>query len=247
VRIRLLSYNIRFGGIGREKLLAEVIRSISPDIVVFQEAIVPGVIQQISRDANLPFWVSEPDHSVGCCSRFQIRHFEWHTPAGSRHRFLEIQPTESGSRIFGVHLRAMMSKWGEERRAREIQELLAGIQKHQEGFHVLVGDFNSLGPGEILQKHKMPYWIRTMIWLSGRNIQRATVQRLLDHGYADGFRSLHPEINGYTFPTKDPHLRFDYVFLPARSLNRLISCSVIQQPPAPAASDHFPLLAEIDI
>jgi endonuclease/exonuclease/phosphatase family metal-dependent hydrolase len=247
VRVKLLSYNIRFGGVGREKLLSEVIRSVSADIVIFQEAIVPAVIQQIAAEANLPFWVSQTDHSVGFCSRFEIAHFEWHVPAGSRHRFLEIQPAGTDTRIFGVHLRAMMSNWGEQRRIREIQTLLAGIRKHQEGFHVLVGDFNSLGPGEVLESKKMPYWIRTMIWLSGRNIQRATVQRLIDNGYSDGFRALHAEETGYTFPTKDPHLRFDYVFLPARSLDRLINCKVILQPPAPAASDHFPLLAEIEI
>ena len=247
MRIRLLSYNIRYGGLGREKLLAEVIRAVSADIVIFQEAIVPGVIEQIATQADMPSWLSEADHSVGYCSRIEIAHHGWHVPAGSRHRFLEIQPAGSNSSIFGVHLRAMMSKWGEKRRTQEIEALLAGIQKHQHGFHVLIGDFNSLGPGEILHTKKMPYWIRTMIWLSGHNIQRETVQRLLDHGYADGFRALHTDVKGYTFPTKDPHLRFDYVFVPARSLDRLISCQVMEQPPAPAASDHFPLLAEIEI
>ena len=248
MRLKLLSYNIRFGGVGREKLLAEVIHSVSADIVIFQEAIIPGVIQQIASLANLPFWGSETDHSVGYCSRIEIEHHEWHAPGGSRHRFLEIQPAGINARIFGVHLRAMMSKWGEKRRTQEIQTLLQGIQKHQHGFHVLVGDFNSLGPGEVLHTKKMPHWIRAMIWLSGRNIQRETVQRLIDLGYADGFRALHgAEVKGYTFPTKDPHLRFDYVFLPAGSLDRLISCRVIEHPPAPAASDHFPLLAEIEI
>ena len=247
MRLRLLSYNIRYGGVGRENLLAEVIRSVAPDMVIFQEAIVPGVIEKIAAQANLPFWVSETNHSVGYCSRIEIAHHEWHVPSGSRHRFLEIRPAGTDSPIFGVHLRAMMSKWGEKRRTQEIQALLAGIRKHQHGFHILTGDFNSLGPGEVLHTKKMPYWIRTMIWFSGRNIQRETVQQLIDHGYSDGFRALHTEVKGYTFPTKDPHLRFDYVFLPARSLDRLIRCEVIEQPPAPAASDHFPLLAEIEI
>jgi endonuclease/exonuclease/phosphatase family metal-dependent hydrolase len=247
VRLKVLSYNIRFGGLGRENLLAEVIRSVSADIVIFQEAIIPDVIERIASETNLPYWVSETNHSVGYCSRIEIARHEWHVPAGSRHRFLEIQPKACDTPIFGVHLRAMMSKWGEERRTIEIQRLLAAIQKYENGFHVLAGDFNSLGPGEMLHTKKMPYWIRTMIWLSGRNIQRATVQHLLDYGYADGFRALHKDGTGYTFPTKDPHLRFDYVFVPARFVNQLISCQVVQQPPAPAASDHFPLLAEIEI
>ena len=36
--VKLLSYNIRFGGRKREKEIAGVIRAVEPDIVVFQEA-----------------------------------------------------------------------------------------------------------------------------------------------------------------------------------------------------------------
>ena len=43
--VRLLSYNIRFGGRRRESELAEVIRAAAPDIVVFREAIDPGCHQ----------------------------------------------------------------------------------------------------------------------------------------------------------------------------------------------------------
>ena len=39
--LRLLSYNIRFGGRGREQALAETIVAAAPDLVVFQEATDP--------------------------------------------------------------------------------------------------------------------------------------------------------------------------------------------------------------
>ena len=66
--------------------------------------------------------------------------------------------------------------------------------------------------------------------------------------YVDGYRFLYPEKKGYTFPVWDPHLRLDYVFLPERFSERLISCQVINTPATvTAASDHFPLLAHIDI
>ena len=245
--ITLLSYNIRFGGTDRETPLTEIIRSVAPDIVVFQEAIVPRIIEQIAASTGMRFWAAKANHSIGYCSRIEIEHHEWHVPRGLRHPFLEIQPAGTHARIFGLHLRAMFSKWGERRRAQEIQTLLTTIKKHQEGFHVLVGDFNSLGPGEILDAKKMPHWIRTMIWLSGRDIQRATVQLLLERGYVDGFRTLHPDEKGYTFPTWDPHVRLDYLFVPSPFLNRLHQSQVITQPPAQTASDHFPLLSLLDI
>jgi exonuclease III len=98
-----------------------------------------------------------------------------------------------------------------------------------------------------LDMKKMPRWIRAMVWLSGRDIQRETVQLMLDSGYADGYRLLHPDRKGYTFPTREPHLRFDYVFVPLSFTDRLTGCQVIEQSAAVSASDHFPLLAHLDI
>ena len=94
----------------------------------------------------------------------------------------------------------------------------------------------------------MPAWIRALVWMSGRDIQRETIQIMLDANYADGFRLLHPEVKGYTFPTWDPHLRLDYVFVPKPFADRLVACEVITTPAEVAdASDHFPLLAQLEI
>ena len=91
-------------------------------------------------------------------------------------------------------------------------------------------------------------WIRALVWISGRDIQRETIQVMLDAGYADGYRRLHPDIKGYTFPTWDPHLRLDYVFVPTAFADRLKTCEVITEAPAlTQASDHLPLLAHLDL
>jgi exodeoxyribonuclease-3 len=70
---------------------------------------------------------------------------------------------------------------------------------------------------------------------------------VLDAGYSDGFRMLHPDDKGYTFPTWDPHVRLDYVFVPKAFANRLTRCEVMKEPwePIRAASDHCPLVAEL--
>ena len=244
--LRLLSYNIRFGGRGREARLAEVVRSVAPDLVVFQEASDPRVVERVARDSGMPRWAARPAHSTGYMSRVEVAGHEWHHPPGARHAFLEIV-LAGGARVFGLHLKARFSKWSERRRAFEIGALLEGIRQHQEGFHVLVGDFNTLAPGEVLETRRMPAWIQALIWISGRDIRRETIGRLLEAGYVDGFRLLHPDERGHTFPTWEPHVRLDYLFLPARYADRLKSCEVIQPPAARAASDHFPLRAEIEI
>jgi exodeoxyribonuclease III len=249
VTLRLLSYNIRFGGLGREGALAEVIKLIAPDLVVFQEATHPAVIERLATVTGLKFWAARERHSIGYISRAEIAYHEWHYPAGARHSFLEIAPnSNNNSRVFGLHLSARFSKWDERRRAGEIRALLEGIKRHQDGFHVLVGDFNTLAPDEVLDVNRLPAWIRGLIWISGRKMQRETIQVMLDAGYLDVFRTSHKEDNGYTFPTWDPHVRLDYAFVP-KSLDRIVSCEVITEPLelVKAASDHLPLLTELKL
>ena len=245
--LRVLSYNIRFGGLGREHALAETIAAVAPDLVVFQEATHPDVIERLAKATNFPYWAARRNHSIGYLSREELEYHEWHYPAGARHSFLEIVPAGSQARIFGLHLSARFSKWDERRRTREIRSLLDGIKRHQEGFHVLVGDFNTLAPGEALNIDRMPTWIRALVWISGRKLQRETIQLMLDAGYNDAYRMLHPDVKGYTFPTWDPHVRLDYVFVPRAFANRLVSCEVICEPKQKiqAASDHCPLVAEL--
>jgi endonuclease/exonuclease/phosphatase family metal-dependent hydrolase len=250
VILRLLSYNIRFGGLGREDAIAEAIKVAAPDLVVFQEATHPDVIERLSAASGFPFWAARERHSIGYLSKVEIAYHEWHYPAGARHSFLEIVPSVGQqSRIFGLHLSARFSKWDERRRAREIRALLQGIKRHQEGFHVLVGDYNTLAPDETLELHKLPAWIRALIWISGRKLQRDTIQVALDAGYLDGYRMLHKEDKGYTFPTWDPHVRLDYVFVPKAFADRVLKCEVITEPVEliKAASDHLPLLIELNL
>ncbi len=247
MKLKLLSYNIRFGGRERKARIAQVIRSVAPDIVVFQEASEPSVIEFLSRECEMPFWGARAKYSTGYISRMEIAHHEWHHPRDSRHAFLEIQPADLKIRIFGLHLRARFSKWSERRRHREIQALLQNIEQHREGFHVLVGDFNTLAPEEVFNLPLMPLWIRALIWISGNDIRRDTIKTILDAGYLDGFRTLYPDDKGYTFPVWQPHVRLDYVFLPEKHREKLKSCEIIKNPSiVTEASDHFPLLINLE-
>jgi hypothetical protein len=116
--------------------------------------------------------------------------------------------------IFGVHLSAIHSNLAERRRAYELRSLLRGIAHHQDGFHVIAGDFNTLAPGEPLDVKRLPPRLRALVWLTGRSLHWTTIRLMLDGGYRDGYR-LHSTDPGFTFPTWDPHVRLDYIFLPA--------------------------------
>lgn len=246
--LRLVSYNIRYGGAEREAALAVAITRCAPDLVVLQEATRPDVVERLAAATGMARWASQPMHSVGFMSRVPVTHHEWHRPPACRRAFLEIVLDGAGHRVFGVHLSAIHSNWTERRRVRELKALLAAIAHYQDGFHVLAGDFNTLAPGEQLDMRRLPRRLRVIAWLSGRTIRWQTVQIMLDAGYKDAFRMLHPAAAGFTFPTWDPHVRLDYVFVPAASAERLRACEVEDADPVlRQASDHLPLRVELDV
>lgn len=245
--IRLLSYNIRRGGAGREDALRSVIQSCAPDVVVFQEATVPAVIESLAARCAMPHWGAHPKLSLGFMSRLAIAHREWHRPRLSRHAFLELVPEGMTLRVFGVHLSAVFAAWTERRRVMELRSLLNSIKRHQDGFHALVGDFNTVTPGELLDFRSLPQKVRATVWLSGGDIRWRTVQVVRDAGYVDVFRALHPEDPGLTLPTSKPQVRLDYLFVPSAHLTSVARCEVLRSPEAQQASDHFPLYSEIRV
>lgn len=209
--------------------------------MVLQEASSPRVVAQLARDAGFTHWGSRAGASTGFLSRIPVTDWHWHHPRGARHAFLEVA-LGTGLRVFVLHLNAWFSRWSERRRAYEIRALLDGIREHQQGPHVIIGDFNALAPGALLQVRKLPAWIRAMVWLSGRDIARTTIQHMLDAQYADVWRRLHPGEDGFSFPTWDPHVRLDYAFVPERLLPQVAGCEILRTlPGAHTASDHFPL------
>lgn len=243
--LRLLTYNIRYGGRGREDLLIATISACAPDVVLLQEATIPSVVERIAEGTAMGQWATFKRQSLGFLSRRPVEHFEWHRPRFSRHAFLEVVPTDTQVRLFGVHLSAVHAAWTERRRVIEVRALLHSIDREQTGLHVLAGDFNTLAPGELLDIRRLPHRLRPFVWLSGGRIRWRTIREVLDAGYVDAFRHLHPSEPGSTFPTSDPHIRLDYVFVPRQFADRVPSCELRNDDGARAASDHFPLLAEL--
>ena len=245
MNLRLLSYNIRHGGVGRESRIAQVIESCGADVVILQEAEAPESVRRIAAGCGMKRWGALRGQSLGYLSRLDLAHHAWHQAQFARRRYLELVVDSPRMRIYGVHLSAVHSNLTENRRVHELRGLLKGIAQHQKGFHVLTGDFNTLAPGEKLDVSKLPPRLRAIVWLTGGAIRWRTIQLMLDGGYIDGYRKFHTGDAGYTFPTWEPHVRLDYAFVPAMFTSRLLSCEIMTGAPGVReASDHFPLLSE---
>jgi exodeoxyribonuclease III len=246
VSLRVLSYNIMRGGAGREAALAVVINASTPDLVILQEATRPSVVQDLASRCQMSSWVASPGHSVACISRIEIASHVWRRVRWAKRAYLELV-ARGGFKIYGVHLSAVHSNLTEQRRAYEVRALLNSIDRHEHGFHLVTGDFNTLAPGERLDMARLPPRIRAFAWVTGKTIRWITIRLMLEAGYADGYRTLHPNDEGPTFPSWDPHVRLDYAFLPAAYTAKLKSCQVVRDlPQLRDASDHLPLLTELD-
>ena len=245
--MRLLSYNIRFGGSGREEAIAAVVRACEPDLVVLQEATRGDVVERLARACGMERWAAQSGRSVGFMSRVPVAEHCWHRTRPTRRTFLELQLPGSEFRVFGVHLTAVHSNWTERVRVRELTALLAGIRLHQHGFHVVLGDFNTLAPGATLDVARLPPRLQAIVWLTGRRIRWRTIQLMLDASYVDVFRWLHPAELGLTFPSWGLQQRLDYVFVPSSWKSRVRACAPVETGDVKAASDHLPLMVELDL
>jgi endonuclease/exonuclease/phosphatase family metal-dependent hydrolase len=243
--LRVLSYNVQHGGAGRELALAAAIRAAHPDVAILQEAIRPAVVERLAGETGLRYWGCRRGDSLAFLARDAVRSATWHRPRFSRHAFLELVPSSADWRIFGVHLAAVHAAWTERRRLFELRSLLAATRAHQDGPHVLVGDFNTVAPGELFDFAHLPARLRALVWLSGGRVRWRTIQAVLDAGYRDVFRRLHPDRVGYTFPSRGPHVRLDYLFVPDAFVGHVVSCDVCEGVETRGASDHLPIVGEL--
>ncbi len=210
--LRILSYNILKGGVGRETPLAAVISSCEADVVILQEAYSPSVVRQLAETCGYEHFASSQGHSVAFMSRLQIAGHVWRRVRWAKRAYLEIV-TSTAFRIYGVHLSAVHSNLTEQRRAYELRALLRSVERHQHGLHVVTGDFNTLAPGERLDMGKLPPRLRALAWVTGKSIRWITIRMMLEAGYVDGYRKFHGD-EGHTFTARDPHVRLDYAFVP---------------------------------
>ena len=137
----------------------------------------------------------------------------------------------------------------ERRRGIELESLLeVAAQAPGPARTVIVGDLNSISPGDILIRAALPTWIRVLLRVDG-GIGTTVVQRVLDAGFVDAFRLLDPKEPGATMPAIAPTVRLDYVMVGPELVPAVTMCRLgeVDRALLIAASDHVPLVAELDL
>lgn len=244
--MRIVGYNIRKGGNGREEMTAEVLQSIGADVVIIVEATDPQVVESIAEKIGFDYFASREKSSVAFVSRIEPTAYQWHERPNIRAPFLEIKFSETFC-ILGIHLTALLTLGRERQRLYEVEQLIDVASRLSEKKHILIGDFNAIAPDDKPEIKRMPFWLRLVIGLSG-GISHLALQKLISVGYVDVFRNFHPDDVGYTLPPPQPNTRLDYVFAYPTLMDAITNCQVIRTPIAVnSASDHYPILVDIEI
>lgn len=244
--MRIVSYNIRFGGGPRVAFIGAVLAGLQPDVVLLQEATNPENVDRIARMAGLPHVYRRPGWSVAGMTREAVRGHQWHRPGRSR-GFLELAPAgEPHLRLLGLHLPAGLSARGERARLRSVETLLEWSGGTADDNTLLIGDLNSVARGDVPAVRAMPLWLRLLLRFDG-GIRTDVHDRLAEAGWVDAFRHLHPADPGFTLPALAPQVRLDYTLVPRPLLEQVRSCAPARDAPMVGrASDHLPLLTVIE-
>ena len=252
MKMRLLNYNILKGGEGREAEIVEVIRAAAPDIVVMPEVRGVDRFRRIAAALRMYPRLAEGRGRiplrVGLLSRLPILDFHtlhlWPVWPSCLQATVKLANGHSLT-VFGLHLAAYYPWFLEWWRAHQVRTLLRHIRRAAPGRHLLAGDFNTIAPGDRASLGQAPLWVKAQAWFQLGYIPRWALGPLLDAGYVDCFRKLHPEEDGFTLPSVHPQVRLDYVFAAPSVTQALRECRVITSPKAvTSASDHLPVLTE---
>ena len=159
---RVLSYNILVGGQPRINQITAMIQAANPDIAGLVEATNPRVVETLAKRLGMQYRISAPgqnstDWQVAVLSRLPIIHTEVHVRPGVLTKpLLEVCIEEAdGSQltVLITHLTASFTKGraGDSIRRDEVREIMRIMAPLQGTPHLLMGDFNSLAPGDRLK------------------------------------------------------------------------------------------------
>jgi len=250
--LRILTYNIYLGGADRLEAIHTVLAHANADVISLTEADDPGVVATLAERLEMHhIWAEgSGDRHIATLSRFPIAEWYLHKTPPLTQAALETRLALPGAplTLYNVHLLPYLLLPFEIRRWQAVGKLLQLIQVRQPGPHLILGDLNSIGPGDrVLQRNNPPRMRRVMalqLWL----IFRLALPRLLKAGYTDCFRQLHPADDGFTWYPGNPTTRYDYILADAAMTPKLRACCVLDDIEAiRGASDHMPLLASFEL
>ena len=272
--MKLLAYNIKDGAVDsrgdRLETVAEVVRSSAADLACLAECggwstvggATPAAVEGSRRFHRFERLVQMRGLLLDGGSGSPVAVFyssPWvvesavSVPGRFFHAALAVSLTRPGRRpllLISAHLDPFSATG---RRAEA--EVLAWYAEHHtaEADVVIAGDLNSVSRQDLEDGFidEDPPEGASLRLLSSKSRLDSTPLTLLKRAMLnDCYRQVNPSLPGYTDPTSrfrepgEPSLRIDFVLASPGLSCRVHSARVMTEPPADAASDHYPVLVE---
>ncbi len=254
MNLKILTYNILDGGHEREAQILAVLQHARPDIILLQEVYEARLVRDLGQALEMiPFFgEGRKQRHVALLSRLPVISRQSHYPFPPIWRnfieaAIEYLPGKQ-LRVFGIHPIAGLEFPYEWWRWLEARRVLSYARPFADEPCIIAGDFNAAAPHDPVEMRLLPKWLQVVILLQGGRIYRWSLRAFLRAGFTDSFRYLNPEVKGYTFSTSQPDGRLDYILVNEILKPALRSCKVVLEPEqVHTASDHYPVMAELEI
>ena len=239
-----MTYNILFGGVGREALIRDVVSAIHPDVAVFTEVTSPdsfNVIAEAVGPHRAEGAIRKNGQRAVIVSRWPILASRLHGPWWAPKKWVEATLQPFGVpplSVCGVHLVPQPLWPFEICRRVEVRELIEQLRPLGGTPHIITGDFNALMIGDAFRRNNAELWVRLECAIQG-GWPRWALKGMLDAGYTDCYRACHAREDGFTVPAWDPAVRLDYVFA-SPSLSPYLRAAGTIAPKAPTDSIKAP-------
>jgi len=243
----VMTYNIQFGGKGREEAILSVLRASNADIISLTEADDPQVVAALAEALDMHHrWAQgSGDRHIATLSRYEIQSSNIYNTPPLTQAVLETTHNVDGEplTVYNLHFLPYLLLPYEVRRWQAVGKLLRLIREKRPGPHLILGDINAIGPGDRVLHRRNPAQMQRVMALQLFIVFRLAIPRLLKAGYVDCFRHLHASDNGFTWMTGNRTTRYDYILACPKMIGKLQTCRVLDEPDMEMASDHYPLYA----
>lgn len=253
--MRLVSYNILDGGVGRADPIAEILQAQKADIITLLEADELPVVERIAGRLGMDFvHAVGKKHACAILSRFAIRESVNYAPlhpdlTGTFAMATMVEPGGRLWRVGAVHLHARALVEDETVRMKEVQAILYLTQKLRDAgmSHLLAGDFNANSPVQKIVREQCKPSTQEQMDANGGFLPRQAVARLLEEGYVDTLHARWGDKAGEmgSFNTQHPGQRVDYVFVHGMTAHEVADAWIEKDRLATYASDHYPIGVEV--
>lgn len=250
--MRVVSYNILNGGVGRADPIGEILAAQNADVIALIEADDQWVVERLAKRLKMDYIVATGKrHKAAILSRSPIR-CSWDYALlmpEVTNTFLLVEVLTPGGEampLAAVHLHPHAKLKDEAERLTEISAILGVLSKLNRP-HLLMGDFNSNSPIQQVDPARCKPRTQKDWQDNGGLLPREAIARVLDAGYLDTLHVARGATAGQlrTFSTHHPGQRVDYIFASGIPREQIRSAWIETDRLAEFASDHFPIGVEL--